>query len=152
MSANSSFYIPYVIEKTGRGESDRPRVRYEPALYRDQLLGLLDSLGLRTPVHILGFSFGGAVAAFNADVFWSDPPELMIPEPEAVLTTVRCVRDVYGQAMHGVLTTDRFKTEFEPVRVLRDDSEPIVAYARADWLRSRPEHVEPLGWAYCEGG
>jgi hypothetical protein len=90
-------------------------------------------------------------AAFNADVFWSAPPDLMIPEPEAVLRGVRCVREILGGALHGVLLTERFRTAFEPVRLRRGDSEPLIAYARADWLREAPPHVEPLGWGYCEG-
>ena len=91
-------------------------------------------------------------AAFNLDVFWSAPPELMIPEPEAVLRGVRCVRSVLGGALHGLLTTPRFHAEFEPVRIRRADSEPLIAYARSDWLGAAPAVIEPLEWSYCNGG
>ncbi|HUT77373.1 MAG TPA: alpha/beta hydrolase [Polyangia bacterium] len=46
----------------GRGRSDRPAVTYDRALYERQLLGLLDHLRLRSPVHLVGHSFGGATA------------------------------------------------------------------------------------------
>lgn len=46
----------------GRGRSDRPDGAYDRARYERQLLGLLDHLGLRAPVHLVGHSFGGATA------------------------------------------------------------------------------------------
>lgn len=45
----------------GRGWSDRPDVTYDFDLYDRQLTGLLDSLGWREPVHVMGLSFGGPV-------------------------------------------------------------------------------------------
>jgi pimeloyl-ACP methyl ester carboxylesterase len=47
----------------GRGYSDRPRVRYDADLFDRQLTGLLDSLGWHDPVHVVGLSMGGLVAA-----------------------------------------------------------------------------------------
>ena len=47
----------------GHGYSDRPRVRYEHALFVRQLAELLDALSLREPVHVLGHSLGAAVGA-----------------------------------------------------------------------------------------
>ena len=46
-----------------RGYSDRPNVEYNRALYREQLLELLNALGLIEPVDLVGLSFGGAIAA-----------------------------------------------------------------------------------------
>ncbi len=46
----------------GRGRSDRPDAAYDRALYERQLLGLLDRLDLRRPVHLIGHSLGGATA------------------------------------------------------------------------------------------
>jgi pimeloyl-ACP methyl ester carboxylesterase len=48
-------------DEFGRGYSDRPDVDYTPAFYRKQLFDLIQSLKLKTPVHIAGLSFGGAV-------------------------------------------------------------------------------------------
>jgi len=47
----------------GRGASDRPRARYDADLYDRQLGELLDSLGIATPVHLMGLSAGGPVVA-----------------------------------------------------------------------------------------
>jgi pimeloyl-ACP methyl ester carboxylesterase len=47
----------------GRGYSDRPDVPYTADLYDRQMLQLLDSLGWRDPVDIVGLSMGGSVTA-----------------------------------------------------------------------------------------
>ena len=47
----------------GRGFSDRPRTRYRPELLVGQLGELLDSLGWREPVDLMGLSMGGPVVA-----------------------------------------------------------------------------------------
>ncbi len=45
----------------GRGYSDRPDTDYNRALYRRQLLDLLNNLGLKEPVDLVGMSLGGAI-------------------------------------------------------------------------------------------
>lgn len=47
----------------GRGFSDRPDVRYNIDLFVKQLTDLLEALRLVHPVHLVGLSMGGAVAA-----------------------------------------------------------------------------------------
>lgn len=47
----------------GRGYSDRPDIAYTADVYDRQLLQLLDSLGWRDPVHVVGLSMGGPVSA-----------------------------------------------------------------------------------------
>lgn len=51
----------------GRGFSDRPDVNYDRDLYDQQLLELLQKLNIKTPVHLVGLSMGGAVATVFAD-------------------------------------------------------------------------------------
>ena len=46
----------------GRGFSDRPRTRYDRDLFDKQLLDLIKALGPKEPVHLVGFSMGGAIA------------------------------------------------------------------------------------------
>jgi pimeloyl-ACP methyl ester carboxylesterase len=51
----------------GRGYSDRPDTAYNMDLFLRQLLGLLEVLGMRQPVDLVGLSMGGAIAvAFTA--------------------------------------------------------------------------------------
>jgi pimeloyl-ACP methyl ester carboxylesterase len=47
----------------GRGYSDRPDVAYDLDLFARQLEGVLDSLGWREPVDLVGLSFGGPITA-----------------------------------------------------------------------------------------
>ncbi len=51
----------------GRGWSDRPDAAYDQDLFVRQLTGLLDSLGITTPVDLAGLSFGGAIITSFAD-------------------------------------------------------------------------------------
>ncbi|KPJ91888.1 MAG: hypothetical protein AMJ53_10505 [Gammaproteobacteria bacterium SG8_11] len=51
----------------GRGFSDRPDVVYDRDLYDQQLLELLQTLDIKPPVHLVGESMGGAVAAIFTD-------------------------------------------------------------------------------------
>jgi pimeloyl-ACP methyl ester carboxylesterase len=50
----------------GHGYSDRPRVKYELALFVRQLSELLDALKISAPVHLLGHSLGAAIGACMA--------------------------------------------------------------------------------------
>lgn len=47
----------------GRGWSDRPMLKYNSSVYAQQTVELLDSLKITKPVHLLGISLGGAIAA-----------------------------------------------------------------------------------------
>jgi pimeloyl-ACP methyl ester carboxylesterase len=47
----------------GRGYSDRPDIAYTKDVYDRQLVQLLDSLGWREPVDVVGLSMGGPVTA-----------------------------------------------------------------------------------------
>lgn len=50
----------------GRGYSDRPRCDYDKDLFDRQLLELLKTLKIETPVNLVGLSMGGAVATIFA--------------------------------------------------------------------------------------
>jgi len=49
-------------DQYGRGFSDRPETVYDRDLFKRQLGGLLDSLGITEPVSLIGPSFGGAIS------------------------------------------------------------------------------------------
>jgi pimeloyl-ACP methyl ester carboxylesterase len=51
----------------GRGFSDRPRAVYGYDLYDTQLLELIKGLKLKTPLHLVGLSMGGAVSVIFTD-------------------------------------------------------------------------------------
>ena len=47
----------------GRGWSERPSARYDADFYDSELLELLDKLGLKEPVGLVGLSMGGLISA-----------------------------------------------------------------------------------------
>lgn len=51
----------------GRGFSDRPHAAYNHDLFDEQLTELLRTLQVKTPVHLVGLSMGGAVAITFTD-------------------------------------------------------------------------------------
>lgn len=51
----------------GRGHSDRPYVDYNADLYDRQLVELLDALGVKQPIDIVGLSMGGAITVGFVD-------------------------------------------------------------------------------------
>jgi pimeloyl-ACP methyl ester carboxylesterase len=68
-------------DEFGRGFSDRPHVTYTPAFYRAQLLDLIALLHLKTPVHMAGVSFGGAVVADFAVHFPEMVDKIILADP-----------------------------------------------------------------------
>ncbi len=67
----------------GRGYSDRPDVAYSLDLFDRQLVQLLDSLGWRDPVDLVGLSFGGPVSAGFAGRHPNRTRSLTLVDPAA---------------------------------------------------------------------
>ncbi len=51
----------------GRGDSDRPKTKYDIDLFHRQLQGLLSALAIDEPFHLAAFSWGCGIAAHFAD-------------------------------------------------------------------------------------
>lgn len=69
------------MDLLGRGYSDRPKKKYEAELYVKQIRELLDSLNITRPVHILGVSMGGAIAAHFATAFPKQVASVTLIDP-----------------------------------------------------------------------
>lgn len=67
----------------GRGYSDRPDVAYTSDLFDRQLQQLLDSLGWRDKVHLVGLSFGGPVTSIFAGRHTERVKSLTLIDPVA---------------------------------------------------------------------
>lgn len=48
----------------GRGYSDRPDIEYNAEIFEEQLLELISSLKVKTPITLIGVSMGGAITVF----------------------------------------------------------------------------------------
>ena len=85
-----SGYKVLVYDHFGRGYSERPRIKYDHNLFIRALNGLLESQSIDTPVHLIGYSMGGAVIAHFADLYGEKvksvsliaPAGTMIEEPD----------------------------------------------------------------------
>ena len=83
-------YSVLAYDHFGRGYSERPRIKYDHNLYIRALNGLLESQSIDTPVHLVGYSMGGAVIAHFADTHGEKvksvsliaPAGTMIEEPD----------------------------------------------------------------------
>jgi pimeloyl-ACP methyl ester carboxylesterase len=56
-------YRVLTFDHFGRGWSDRPKAKYNPDFYDQELADLLDGLGLSEPVGLVGLSMGGVITA-----------------------------------------------------------------------------------------
>jgi pimeloyl-ACP methyl ester carboxylesterase len=70
----------------GRGYSDRPALRYDLAMYNQQVAELLDTLGVRGPVDVAGVSMGGAIAVSFADAHPERVRTVTLVDPAIGLT------------------------------------------------------------------
>ncbi|MEM6462800.1 MAG: alpha/beta hydrolase [Pseudomonadota bacterium] len=60
--AEAGFRI-ILFDHFGRGWSDRPRARYDADFYDREVSGLIEGIGLKEPVALIGYSMGGVIAA-----------------------------------------------------------------------------------------
>lgn len=58
----SAGYRVLAFDQYGRGYSDRPDVVYDKNFYDRVLINLLDTLKIKKPVNIIGYSMGGGIA------------------------------------------------------------------------------------------
>lgn len=119
----------------GHGRSARPSTGYRLADFSDDLDGLLDGLRVRTPVHLVGNSFGGTIAFGYAE---------RRPERVASVILVDSTPATTGWAMRMVNVAD-------PARVLFDSASAttggvtrmvnVADLARVKDQLSRPEVI-----------
>jgi pimeloyl-ACP methyl ester carboxylesterase len=63
--ASAGFRV-LAFDHFGRGYSDRPDAVYDKDFFDRELLHLLDALKIKKPVHVVGYSMGGGIAAVFA--------------------------------------------------------------------------------------
>lgn len=91
-------------------------------------------------------------AAFSSDVFWSEPPSLLLPNFRS-----QAPRDAHAlysrwedEILRGLLTTAEFRRAYVGVTLAVPEGH-LVAYARREWLDQRPlRAARVLPWAVVE--
>jgi pimeloyl-ACP methyl ester carboxylesterase len=77
----SAGFQSLIYDHFGRGYSDRPDAVYDRALYRRQLLELLNDLNLTEPVDMVGFSQGGGICVDFANMYPQRVRKLVLIAP-----------------------------------------------------------------------
>lgn len=66
----------------GRGYSDRPNLRNDPAFFNKQIKELLDALRVKAPAHLMGIASGGLTSVLYTDQYPNDVSSLILICPE----------------------------------------------------------------------
>jgi pimeloyl-ACP methyl ester carboxylesterase len=90
---SAGFRVLY-YDAFGRGLSDRPRVRYDQALYLRQLHELTEALGMRS-AHFVGWSMGGVITCNHALAHPEQVKSLVLIAPGLFLTKPRLLALVH---------------------------------------------------------
>jgi pimeloyl-ACP methyl ester carboxylesterase len=77
-------YRVVTFDLYGRGFSDRPRIRYDAALFNRQIDDLLGALRIEGPVHLVGLASGGLQAMLYAEQRPSRVQSLVLIAPDGV--------------------------------------------------------------------
>jgi len=114
---------------------------------------IVDLLGLNWSemAHASGRRVGMAGhSAFNLDVFWKHPPELMLPElskPQGMPNEKAIPANFEIWVLHGLLNQRQFRNEYSPVLV-HVGGGTVFAYARGSFISRYvgDPRVEVLPW------
>ncbi len=77
-------YRVIAFDLYGRGFSDRPRVRYDAALFNRQIDDLLAALGIDRPVNLIGLASGGLQSLLYAELRPTRVASLVLIAPDGV--------------------------------------------------------------------
>jgi hypothetical protein len=89
-------------------------------------------------------------SAFNLDVFWKHPPELMLPElskPAGMPNEKAIPANFELWVLHGLLNQRQFRAEYSPV-LIHIGGGTVFAYARESFVSRYVgnSRVEVLPW------
>jgi pimeloyl-ACP methyl ester carboxylesterase len=76
----------------GRGYSDRPNLRNDPAFFNKQIKELLNALQVKVPVHLMGIASGGLTSVLYTDQYPNDVSSLTLICTEGLGATPFIVR------------------------------------------------------------
>jgi hypothetical protein len=89
-------------------------------------------------------------SAFNLDVFWKHPPQLMLPElagGKNPLKEKQTPANFELWVLHGLMNQARFREAYRPVLIHVGDG-GVFAYARTEFIdrHTHDPRVETLAW------
>jgi arabinofuranosyltransferase len=89
-------------------------------------------------------------SAFNLDVFWKHPPQIMLPEltgPGHPVDEKQTPARFELYVLQGLMNQKPFRDGYRPVFMHLEDGE-LFAYARADFIQAHKgdPRIEPMDW------
>lgn len=125
----------------GRGLSDRPDVRYDMALFHQQIIDLLAHLKVKRPVHVVGLSMGGLVSVTFARKFPARVRSLALVDPLGIpqshgLLAALVRAPVFGDYLMTALG-DRSLKKRLPNNFFAPDKYPETVVAFTDQMKYR---------------
>jgi len=155
------------FDNYGRGFSDRPKGPYDADLTDNQLVHLLDQLRIKQPVHLVGYSMGGAIATIFAERHPTEVASLTLIAPAGLgvgsnrnISLVRrpligdWIIRIFGLKIFHATAAQEARAAPNPARFLTDFDRQMDYRGYGDALLSTMRHY-PLGTsqkAYAEAG
>jgi pimeloyl-ACP methyl ester carboxylesterase len=130
----------------GRGKSPKPEIGYSFAEHAQDIIELLDSLGLHAPIALGGHSFGGFLSFYIAHHFPARVGKLVILDAAVRMPPETRERLVPALSRLGQ-TFDSFEAYLEKIKTapyLTFWEESMLAYFEADVLPTEAGKVSPI--------
>ena len=126
------------LDLYGRGFSDNPEGPYNVELFANQVVGLLDHLGINDPVHLMGLSMGGAVIS-----------QIAAQHPERIQTLIYVDPSGFQPSQRPTKTQTQIVTPAEVEAFIRKDFPTRAAGQMDDFYKPElydywPALYEPL--------
>lgn len=155
------------FDNYGRGFSDRPKGPYDADLTDNLLTQLLDQLGVKRPVHLVGYSMGGAIATIFAARHPAQVASLTLIAPAGLGVGVNRNMDlirrpligdwiirIFGLKIFHAAAAQEAKTAPNPAQFLTDFDRQMDYRGYGEALLSTMRHYPVTGseQAYAEAG
>lgn len=151
-------------DQYGRGYSDRPKVTYDQELYKQQLLELVDKLGLHQKFDLIGLSVGGGTAV-NFTAHYPDrvrklilisplikdfklPTIFQVPvlgEFAARLIGVKTIQKRFNALVEGNPDAQTYKRLFKEQTTYKGFQQSLLSMIRNDAVRDYTAAYRKLG-------
>ena len=88
-------------------------------------------------------------AAFSPRVFWSNPPDVVVPDLKRVGPGGSACPRTFEPYLGNLVSTPTFRQAFAVGQIRHSPDTVVVAYFARDWLRRSRAPVEVVPWEAC---
>ena len=138
-------YQVLVYDHFGRGLSARPTVKYDKALYVESLKELLLHQQVSQPVHLVGYSMGGAVAGHFSQSYPSSVKTLTLIAPAGFMTAEKEQQQASNRFAIMPLVGEWLGHMFVKKMLVSDVTEAKMANLNDPLAISKTDFVQQVG-------